>query len=55
MSLELEELTGKIIESAINVHKKLGSGFLESVYQSALPMELKKRNKFLTEPVELRG
>ncbi len=42
MSLELEGLTGKIIECAINVHKKSGLGFLESVYQSALPMELKK-------------
>ncbi len=43
MNLELEELTGKIIECAIAVHRKLGPGFLESIYQSALPMELKKR------------
>jgi len=42
MSLELEELTCKIIECAITIHKKLGPGFLESVYQSALPMELRK-------------
>jgi GxxExxY protein len=38
----LEELTGKIISCAIEVHKKLGPGFLESVYQIALPMELVK-------------
>ncbi len=31
MSLKLEELTGKIIESAINVHKKLGSVELKTV------------------------
>ncbi len=43
MSLQLEELTGKIIECAITVHKKLGLGFLESVYQSDLPMELVKQ------------
>jgi len=43
MSLELEELTGKIIECAITVHKKLGPGFLESIYQSSLPMELMKQ------------
>ncbi len=43
MSLELETLTGKIIECAITVHKKLGPGFLESVYQSALPIELGKQ------------
>lgn len=42
MSLELETLTGKIIECAITVHKNLGPGFLESIYQTALPMELKK-------------
>lgn len=42
MNLELEELTGRIISCAIEVHKKLGPGFLESVYQIALPMELAK-------------
>lgn len=42
MSLELETLTGRIIECAITVHKKLGPGFLESVYQTALPIELRK-------------
>lgn len=43
MSLELEELTGKIIECAITVHKNLGPGFLESIYQSAMPLELRKQ------------
>mgnify|MGYP001599930285 CR=1 FL=1 len=43
MGLELEELTGKIISCAIEVHKKLGPGFLESIYQVALPMELVKQ------------
>jgi len=43
MTLELEELTGKIISCAIEVHKKLGPGFLESIYQVALPMELVKQ------------
>ncbi len=42
MNLELEKLTGKIIKCAINVHKELGPGFLESIYQAALPMELAK-------------
>ena len=42
-NLELEELTGKIIECAITVHKKLGPGFMESIYQSALPVELEKQ------------
>ena len=44
MNLELKELTGKIIGCAIEVHKKLGPGFLESIYQAALPMELIKQD-----------
>ena len=43
MNLESEKLTEKIIECAITVHKKLGPGFMESIYQSALPMELEKQ------------
>ena len=40
--MEFDELSNKIIKSAIEVHKKLGPGFLESIYQAALPIELKK-------------
>ncbi|MBW1903333.1 MAG: GxxExxY protein [Deltaproteobacteria bacterium] len=35
-------LTGKIIESAYRVHNSLGVGFLETIYQNALLIELKK-------------
>lgn len=37
-----KELTGKIIECVFKVHKNLGFGFLESVYQNALLIELTK-------------
>jgi GxxExxY protein len=37
-----KELTSKIIECAFKVHKNLGFGFLESVYQNALAIELSK-------------
>lgn len=40
--IEFEELSSKIIKSAIEVHKKLGPGFLESIYLKALIIQLKK-------------
>jgi GxxExxY protein len=43
MSLEHEALTEKIIGAAIEVHKRLGLGFLESIYEKSLIIELKKR------------
>lgn len=36
------ELTAKIIDCAYKVHRELGFGFLESVYQNALVIELTK-------------
>lgn len=41
--LELEGLTDKILGCAINVHKALGPGHVESVYHNALVVELEKR------------
>lgn len=37
-----DDLSSRIISAAIEVHKKLGPGFLESIYQKALPIELEK-------------
>ena len=36
-----DQLTEKIIAAAIEVHKTLGSGLLESIYEEALCFELK--------------
>jgi GxxExxY protein len=56
---ELDKLSNKIIELAIKVHKTLGPGFLESVYQAALAHEFNKSDiKFEKEkglPVEYDG
>ncbi|MCC6414672.1 MAG: GxxExxY protein [Opitutaceae bacterium] len=36
------ELSSRVIEAAIDVHKALGPGFLESVYENALCIELRR-------------
>jgi GxxExxY protein len=42
-ALELEELTGRIIGAAIEVHRQLGPGFIESFCEQALVYELRLR------------
>ncbi len=40
----LSELTGKIIGCAMEVHRHLGNGFQEVIYQRALSIELNLQN-----------
>ena len=55
----LDELTFKVIGAAIEVHKNMGSGLLESVYQQCMIEELTNRNiNFVSEfkvPVVYKG
>ncbi len=37
---KLDNLTSKVIKAAINIHKELGPGLLEGVYQSSMAIEL---------------
>lgn len=53
MALELMELTDRIIAAAIKVHKKLGPGFLESIYEKALVLEMRKRGLRADQQVEI--
>jgi GxxExxY protein len=59
MGLPHEELTGLVIGAAIEVHKALGPGFLESVYENALCIELEGRgvgfDRQLAVPILYRG
>jgi GxxExxY protein len=41
--MELNEVTGQIIDAAMKVHSALGPGLLESTYEACLVYELNKR------------
>jgi GxxExxY protein len=41
--MQLNEITGAIIETAIEIHRRLGPGLLESVYRKILAYELRKK------------
>lgn len=53
MALAHKELTEQIIGAAIEVHRKLGPGFLESIYENALVIELRKRGLSVEKQVEV--
>jgi GxxExxY protein len=53
MALEHEALTQQIIGAAIEVHRRLGPGFIESVYEKALIIELKKRGLSVQDQIEV--
>lgn len=46
-----DTLSYEIIGAAMEVHRELGCGFLEAVYQEAMEMELSARNvRFVSQP-----
>ena len=49
----LNELSSKIIGAALEVHKELGPGLLESVYEACLCHELSKQNVSFDSQVDL--
>lgn len=56
MNFEHKEITEKIIGAAFEVHKILGYGFLEKVYQKAMQVELKHcgLDAELEKPIKVR-
>lgn len=44
MGHEFEPLSGRILEAAVAVHKALGPGVLESAYQKAMEVALRRRD-----------
>ncbi|HEU4723348.1 MAG TPA: GxxExxY protein [Gemmatimonadaceae bacterium] len=41
--MELDDITGAIVDAAIHIHRTLGPGLLESVYEGLLACELGRR------------
>ncbi len=54
MEIFSKEEVYQVIGAAIEVHRELGNGFLEAVYQEALEMELTSRNIPFKSRVPLR-
>jgi GxxExxY protein len=51
--LEYNNMSKKIISAAIEVHKELGPGLLESVYEYCLLDELKRNDLYVERQVQL--
>ena len=43
MMIEIDEITGEIVDAAMKLHRVLGPGLLESVYEMVLARELERR------------
>lgn len=41
--LEIDEITGQVVDAALKLHMQLGPGLLESVYELVLARELERR------------
>ena len=57
--MELNEISGTVVNAAMKVHSALGPGLLESAYEACLLHELKKRavnvRSQVTQPVHYDG
>ena len=51
--MKLNDLSGAIIGGAIEVHRRLGPGLLESAYRKCLAYELRKRGLSVSEEQEV--
>jgi GxxExxY protein len=57
--MEANQLTSEIISSAIEVHRTLGPGLLESIYEECMAFELQDRNLTIARqkeiPIQYKG
>ena len=57
--MKLNDISGEVLNAAIEIHKEIGPGLLESVYEVLLAHELKTRGltveRQVIVPIEYRG
>jgi len=53
MGIHVDDVTAEIVDAAIGLHRDLGPGLLESVYQHLLADELARRNLDVSQNVAL--
>jgi GxxExxY protein len=53
LELEINQLSGQIVDAAMKVHSALGPGLLESAYEACLLFELHKRGLKAVSQVQL--
>src|SRR5262249_47874136 len=53
-AMHLDDITGAIIDAAIQIHRDLGPGLLESVYEAVLARALEKRGLRVRRQVAFR-
>ena len=51
--MDLNQLSSQVIKAAITIHKELGPGLLESVYQACMVIELESLGHLVTSQVPL--
>lgn len=51
---ELDDITGVIIDTAMRIHRDLGPGLLESVYEAVLAKSLQKRGLLVERQKSIR-
>lgn len=51
--MDINDVTGQIVDAAMAVHKALGPGLLESAYEACLAYELRSRGMQVVQKAEL--
>jgi len=53
MNVNIDHVSGQVVDAAMGVHSTLGPGLLESAYQACLAHDLRKRNFHVVQQVPL--